>query len=375
MYKRPARLLPCVSATTLLIAAGWLCAAGPLAAQAENPRFGVWKLKSDAPPPALNIMTYEPYGDGGMQVTVESTNREGRSTRWGYVTLFDGVFRPVEGQEASETAVEVIDERTNRITNRRDGQVTQIIINVLSDDGNTIDNEYRRLNADGSERVTHASYERIGPRAQPGTIMGLYAPAQHPLYDGRFRVSGSRIYQVGTLTDASPWDHMGDDASNLRLVTGRIDLDVDEIRNTGSFRAELQLPEGHYVVELTDFREFSPCQDGGIAAYLFEHGNAGCGDANWPKSLLFVAGWGIGNAWLDGEPLYEDYLVHFMVTQGMRDRQTLKVARAPAGANPGAINPAAMQLDFYIRSPERNDANHPDREVFDHFFAMEVTWR
>ena len=41
----------------------------------------------------------------------------------------------------------------------------------------------------------------------------------------------------------------------------------------------------------------------------------------------------------------------------------------------GAVNPAAMQLDFYIRSPETNDANHPSREVFDHFFAMEVTWR
>ena len=35
----------------------------------------------------------------------------------------------------------------------------------------------------------------------------------------------------------------------------------------------------------------------------------------------------------------------------------------------------AQQLDFYIRSPEANDANHPRRAVFDHFFAMEVTWK
>lgn len=41
----------------------------------------------------------------------------------------------------------------------------------------------------------------------------------------------------------------------------------------------------------------------------------------------------------------------------------------------GAVNPAQVQLDFYIRSPEANEANHPNREVFDHFFAMEVTWR
>ncbi len=29
---------------------------------------------------------------------------------------------------------------------------------------------------------------------------------------------------------------------------------------------------------------------------------------------------------------------------------------------------------FVIRGT-RNPNNHPDREMFDHFFAMEVTWR
>jgi len=39
------------------------------------------------------------------------------------------------------------------------------------------------------------------------------------------------------------------------------------------------------------------------------------------------------------------------------------------------VNPAAMQLDFYIRSPETDDRNNRPRKVFDHFFAMEVTWK
>ena len=205
--------------------------------------------------------------------------------------------------------------------------------------------------------------------------MGIYSPAQHELYDGRFHVTGRQIFQSGTLGDQSPWDHMGDNGENVRPVHGQVMFDVDEIANTGSFRAELQLPEGAYVIELDRFHEFSPCQDGGVAAYLFEHGNSGCGDANWPKSILFVAGWGYGHATLNGEPLYEDYEIHFMVTQGMRDRETLEVMLEPGTGEAGAVNPAAQQLDFYIRSPERNDANHPGREVFDHFFAMEVTWR
>jgi len=217
--------------------------------------------------------------------------------------------------------------------------------------------------------------EEKGPRTQPGTAMGIYAPEQHPLYDGHFVVSGARIFQAGTLSDESPWDHMGDDAANVRAVDGTVAFDVNEIDNTGSFRADLELPEGHYVIELDEFVEFSPCQNGGIAAFLYEHGDSGCGDANWPKSLLYIAGWGTGRAWLDDELLYDGYQIHFMVTQGMRDRETLRVtpeATGPTGA--GAVNPAAMQLDFYIRSPETDDANHPNRQVFDHFFAMEVTW-
>ncbi len=216
-----------------------------------------------------------------------------------------------------------------------------------------------------------------GARHQPGTEICLYAPEQHDLYDGRFILTGSRVYQVGTLSDATPWDHMGNDAATVGPVGGTVQIDVDEINNTGSFRAELQLPEGLYVVELDEFVEFSPCQDGGIAAFLFEHGDAGCGDANWPKSLLYVAGWGTGSATLNGEALYDDYQIHFMVTQGMRDRETLRTNYPLADklSPAGAVNPALQQLDFYIRSPERNAENHPDREVFDHFFAMEVTWR
>jgi len=132
------------------------------AQQAEgNPRFGVWELETDRPAPYRNVMTYEPYGEGGMRITVATTNAEGETSEWGYVTMFDGVFRPVEGQEGAATAVEVVDERTNRILNQRDGEVYQVVVNVLSEDGQTIDNEYRRTAEDGTESVTRAVYRRI----------------------------------------------------------------------------------------------------------------------------------------------------------------------------------------------------------------------
>jgi hypothetical protein len=214
-------------------------------------------------------------------------------------------------------------------------------------------------------------------RQQPGAEIRLYEPEQHDLYDGHFVLTGKRIYQVGRLYDSPGWDHIGNDGSNVSAVSGSVDIDVNEIENEGRFRARLRLPEGQLVLEIDRFHEFNPCQDGGVAAYIYEHGDSGCGDTNWPKTFIYLAGWGYGRAELDGTSLYEDYEMHFMVTQGIRDRKSFQVKYPMLNKKSaaGEVNPATQQIDFYIRSPESDDRNNPTRKVFDHFFAMEVTWK
>jgi hypothetical protein len=133
-----------------------------LSAQSQNPRFGKWKLKSEAPPPSSNIMTYEPFGQKGMKVTVESVNAKGEKNSWWYVTEFDGKDMPVTGQENATSAVTTINERVNEIVNKRNGRVTQILTNVLSPDGNTIGVMYMRDDGNGkTTNVTFATYERM----------------------------------------------------------------------------------------------------------------------------------------------------------------------------------------------------------------------
>ncbi len=216
-----------------------------------------------------------------------------------------------------------------------------------------------------------------GGTGQPGTDLAIYSPKQHPLYDGHFVISASRIYQVGKLNDSPGWDHIDNEAKNVSPADGTVSIDVDELKNTGVFVARLKVPEGDLELRLDRFHEFNPCQDGGVAAFIFEHGDSGCGDTNWPKALIYLAGWGYGHATLNGERLYDNYEMHFMVTQGIRDRTTLR-ADYPLPNKPtraGEVNPATQQLDFYIRSPEIDARNNPTRQVFAHFFAMEVTWK
>ena len=133
---------------------------GAAAAKADNTdprtaRFGVWDNSTNP----NNVMTYEPYEKGGMKITVSNPSKPEDS--WSYVTMFDGQFRPVTGQKGSETAVEIINAKSTRIYNKRDGVVYQVVINTLSEDNNTISNEYIRMDKEGKiTGVTHVTYIR-----------------------------------------------------------------------------------------------------------------------------------------------------------------------------------------------------------------------
>src|SRR5688572_33462656 len=90
----------------------------------------------------------------------------------------------------------------------------------------------------------------INPRQQPGAQVHIFAPDQHDLYDGHFRISANRIHMVGSLNDPEGFDHLDNDAKNVKLVSGTAEIDVDEIKNTGTFEAKLKIPEGDFVLTL-----------------------------------------------------------------------------------------------------------------------------
>ena len=118
-------------------------------------RIGVWDNTTNP----NNVMTSEAFEKGGSKLTV--SNPSNPKSDWSYVTMFDGVYRPVQGQEGAETAVEIINDKSIRIYNKRNGVLNQVVINTLSDDNNTISNEYIRMDKEGKiTGVTHVTYVR-----------------------------------------------------------------------------------------------------------------------------------------------------------------------------------------------------------------------
>ena len=159
------RLIPSAPVPAAFVLATIALASSAGHAQSPNPRFGRWKLKSEAPPPASNIMTYEASGPSGMKVTIESVSAKGDMTRWWYVTDFGGKPSPVSGNPGqTHAAVRRIDAQINEIINSRDGVVTQRLTNILSPDGNTIAVVYMRDDGQGkTTAVSFATYERMRP--------------------------------------------------------------------------------------------------------------------------------------------------------------------------------------------------------------------
>ena len=94
-------------------------------------------------------------------------------------------------------------------------------------------------------RIRRRSKDHAPSPVRPWVCIAL---KQHDLYDGRFVISTNRIYQVGTLEDPPGWNHIGNDASNLREVSGTAEIDVNERDNTGTFTARMTLPEGELVL-------------------------------------------------------------------------------------------------------------------------------
>jgi hypothetical protein len=212
------------------------------------------------------------------------------------------------------------------------------------------------------------------PKGDEGTP--IFKAVEHPFYSGRFHLTGQQTTLVGSMKDASPWDHMDYAGKRLQSVQGNIDIKVDERANTGIVTAEFTEGGDRYKIVFDRFMGAAPYQDGGIATRVYEHGDSGNGDALYPKTWLYLAGWGKADVFKNDHPLYKDYNAHFMVMERSRDRTTRVVHYPGKRTLPGGeTDPAGMEIDLWVRSKEANSKNFPPFDHFLHLFWEEVTWR
>jgi hypothetical protein len=211
------------------------------------------------------------------------------------------------------------------------------------------------------------------PKGTEGTR--IFKATEHPYYSGEFHLTGGRATLVGSVRDPAPWDHLDYAGKHLNAVKGTIDIDVNELTNTGRVLAEFVEGTDRYRIVFDRFSAKAPFQNGGIATRVYEHGDSNNGDPLYPKTWLYLAGWGTATMWKNDQVLYKDYDAHFMVMERSRDPKTHEVHYPVKRTLPGGeTDPAAMEIDFWIRSKEQNTNNFPPFETFVHLCWDEVTW-
>jgi hypothetical protein len=212
------------------------------------------------------------------------------------------------------------------------------------------------------------------PKAAEGTR--IFKATEHPYYSGRFRISGQKATLIGSMQDTAPWDHLDYAGKRLTPLQGTIEIDVNELTNAGRVIAEFVEGSDRYRIVFDHFSGSKPYQDGGIATRVYEHGDSGNGDPLYPKTWLYLSGWGTAMTFKNDQILHKDYSAHFMVMERSRDPKTHEVHYPVKRTLPGGeTDPGAMEIDLWVRSKETNNKNFPPFETFVHLYWDEVTWR
>jgi hypothetical protein len=152
---------------------------------------------------------------------------------------------------------------------------------------------------------SHADEANFGtPKGDEGTR--IFKATEHPHYSGEFHLKGDRAFLVGSMSDTAPWDHLDYAGKHLMPVPSTIEIEVNEHINTGQVVAEFVEGAERYRIVFDRFAAKAPFQSGGIATRLYEHGDSNNGDPLYPKTWLYLGGWGTATMYKNDQVLYKD---------------------------------------------------------------------
>jgi hypothetical protein len=124
--------------TGLIVALCFFAAAA--VSLADDPQMGTWKLneaKSKFAPgvPKNHTVVYETAGDN-VKITVDGTDKDGKSTHNEWTGKFDGKDYPVTGDPTSDMrSYQKVGDRVLKMTIKKDGKVTVTGRIIVSADG------------------------------------------------------------------------------------------------------------------------------------------------------------------------------------------------------------------------------------------------
>ena len=142
-----------------------LCFFGAAVCLADDPQMGTWKLneaKSKFAPgvPKNHTVVYETAGDN-VKITVDGTDKDGKSTHNEWTGKFDGKDYPVTGDPSSDMrSYQKVGDRVLKMTIKKDGKVTITGRIIVSADGKSRIVSTSEPGAKGKSPTNRAVYDK-----------------------------------------------------------------------------------------------------------------------------------------------------------------------------------------------------------------------
>jgi len=188
------------------------------------------------------------------------------------------------------------------------------------------------------------------------------------------------------------FDYSGE---SVRPLVGTAAVDVDSAANWGTVIANVRTTSesgpirfskdesiaGDITIVMSDFSEEAPYMEGGIAEYLWLHGDTGQGTPVMPRQFTFLAGWGRVDMYVNGELLYPGLEGHFMYTEQARRgaEEGYRVMRSDGTLyTPSLVdktrftNPSGGELHIVVHSPLPDEGNFPQQSQWMHLNFADV---
>jgi hypothetical protein len=123
--------------------------------QATDPLIGTWKLNhakskfSPGPGPKDLTVRFQ-AADGGIKVTSDSTDADGKAAHTEYSGKYDGKENPITGSDSTDTVtLNKINATTSERIDKRGGKVVMTYTRKVSDDGKTLTVTQKGTDKDG----------------------------------------------------------------------------------------------------------------------------------------------------------------------------------------------------------------------------------
>ena len=181
-------------------------------------------------------------------------------------------------------------------------------------------------------------------------------------YGDNFSYDGSRVVAVGGEAEV--------------LVDVDLDTGTASATFTGTINPEKDKTySGEIKLVYNQFMGMMPFQEGGVADFVYVHGDTGQGPPVMPKLRTFLGSWGLVDVYVNGELVYQGLDGHVMLTARSRDLTTYAIYAnadrtafySPMDPSKGYIvAPDEWELHFTAHSDVEDANNFPPHTIWIH---------